>query len=57
MFKYRILGLGLAAALLASPVRAADIDRYLPADTEVVSIVNVRQILSSALVKQIGGGG
>src|SRR5436305_10774360 len=54
MFKYRILGLGLAAALLASPVRAADIDRYLPADTEVVSIVNVRQILSSALVKQIG---
>jgi hypothetical protein len=54
MFKYRILGLGLAAALLAGPVRAADIDRYLPADTEVVSIVNVRQILSSALVKQIG---
>jgi len=54
MFKHRILGLGLVAALLVSPVRAADLDRYLPADTEVFNVFNVRQILSSPLVKQVG---
>jgi len=48
------LTLGLAVLLLASPSRAADLDRYLPADTEVYSVVNVRQILNSALVKRLG---
>src|SRR5207237_221418 len=28
--------------------------RFLPADTEVYSIVNIRQILNSALIKKVG---
>jgi len=48
------LGLGLAAALLAVPARAADADKLLPNDTEIVAGVNVKQILSSPLVKRIG---
>jgi hypothetical protein len=54
MYKYRVLTLALTMALLTSPSHAAEIDRYLPADTEVVQIVNVRQLLGSALVKRIG---
>jgi hypothetical protein len=50
-----ILGLALATLLLAAPVRAADVDPYLPADTEGVVSINLRQILGSALVKQVGG--
>jgi hypothetical protein len=50
----RFLGLGLIVALATTPVRAADIDPYLPPDTEVVSVLNIRQVLSSALIKQIG---
>jgi hypothetical protein len=50
----RFLGLGLIVALAAAPARAADLDPYLPPDTEVVNIINVRQVLSSALVKQVG---
>lgn len=52
--KHRILGLGLAVALLASPARAGDVDAYLPADTEVYTVLNVRQILGSGLVKKVG---
>ena len=50
----RVLGLSLAVILMAGPARAADIDKYLPADTEVLVTINVRQILGSALVKKIG---
>jgi len=52
--KHRILGLGLAVALLASPARAGDVDPYLPADTEVYNVVNIRQILGSGLIKKVG---
>jgi len=48
------LGVALAAALLTTPARAADLDRYLPADTEVVVTWNVRQMLGSPLVKKSG---
>lgn len=50
----RFLGLGLIVALTVNPARAAELDPYLPADTEVVNIINIRQILSSALIKQVG---
>jgi len=50
----RVLGLALAATLLAAPARAGDIDPYLPADTEAVVTINVRQILGSQLVKKAG---
>ncbi|HLJ98228.1 MAG TPA: hypothetical protein VKU02_34030 [Gemmataceae bacterium] len=44
----------IAVALLASawPVRAADVDPYLPDDTEVVLTVNTKQLLDSPLVKK-----
>jgi len=46
----------LAVALLlpALPARAADIDPFLPDDTEVVVTVNIKQILGSSLLKKIG---
>src|SRR5262245_26296080 len=50
----RILGLAVAATLLSVPARAADIDRYLPADTETVVTLNIRQILGSQLAKKNG---
>jgi hypothetical protein len=49
------LAVTLAAALVAAaPSRAADLDKYLPADTEVFVTVNVRQVLDSPLVKKHG---
>ena len=50
----RVLGLALAATVLAGPARAADVDPYLPADTETLVTFNLRQILGSALVKRAG---
>lgn len=59
MYLYRRLaacafGLGLAAALLAAPGRAADVDKLLPNDTEIVAGINFKQILNSALAKKVG---
>jgi hypothetical protein len=48
----RGLGLALAATLLTGPAGAAEIDKYLPADTETVVIVNIRQMLGSKLAKK-----
>ncbi len=50
----RVLGLAVAATLLSAPARAADIERYLPADTETVVTFNIRQILGSQLAKKNG---
>jgi len=50
----RTLGLVLAAACLAGPAQAGEVDRYLPDDTEVVVTLNVRQVLDSNLVKKFG---
>src|SRR5205085_1963922 len=46
----------LAGAMLALivPVRAAEIDKYLPGDAEVVATVNVKQIADSAVFKKYG---
>jgi hypothetical protein len=43
-----------AAAALAAPARAADVDKYLPEDTEAVFTLNIKQSLDSALVKKYG---
>jgi hypothetical protein len=44
----------LAAACLAllTPARAAEVDKYLPNDTEILVTFNLRQILDSELVKK-----
>jgi hypothetical protein len=55
MLILRRLQLGLLAGVvlaLALPVRAADVDQYLPEDTEVVLVVNAKQLLDSPLVKK-----
>jgi hypothetical protein len=44
----------LAVLLLAAPVRAAEVDKLLPNDTESIAVINVRQILDSALIKKVG---
>lgn len=44
----------LAILTMATPLRAAEVDKYLPPDTEVVISINVRQILSSELLKKAG---
>ena len=46
--------LALTLCLCAAPVRAADVDPYLPNDTEAIVTVNVKQILDSAFVKKYG---
>ncbi len=50
----RAFGVAVVAALLTAPARAADLDRYLPPDTEVVVTWNVRQLLGSQLIKKNG---
>ncbi|MFO0848025.1 MAG: hypothetical protein U0871_05645 [Gemmataceae bacterium] len=48
-------GVAVAAAV-AAPARAAEIDPVLPAETESVVFVNVKQILSSELMKKYALG-
>ncbi len=53
--RLRRLPMGLivgAVLVLALPVRAADVDKYLPDDTEVVAVINAKQILDAPLVKK-----
>jgi len=48
----KALGLALLALCVAAPSRAAEPDKLVPGDAEVVMVVNVRQILGSPLVKK-----
>jgi hypothetical protein len=48
------LGLTVAFLLAAVPARAVEPDKLTPADAKVVVVVNVRQILDSAVVKKTG---
>jgi hypothetical protein len=48
-----LLASALAVLSLAAPTRAADVDKLLPNDTEVVFSINVRQILDAPLVKKL----
>jgi len=45
-------GLGLLAAVTVTPSRAAEPDRLLPPDSDIVVSFNVRQVLGSDIVKQ-----
>jgi hypothetical protein len=42
------------AAVVAAPARSAEPDKFVPADSEAVAVVNFEQILNSAIVKQYG---
>jgi hypothetical protein len=55
MLRRTLVGVILAAGL-AAPVRAAEVDPLLPADTESVMFVNVRQMLDSDLFKKYAKG-
>lgn len=46
--------LALAALIAAVPLWAAEPDAYLPANAELVMVVNVRQLLDSEVVKKYG---
>ncbi|HEY7315040.1 MAG TPA: hypothetical protein VH643_37185 [Gemmataceae bacterium] len=50
--QHRPLALLITVLLAALPGRAADLDPYLPDDTENVLNLNVRQILDSPLIKK-----
>ena len=52
----RLFVAALLAVVAAAPVRAAEVDALLPAETESVMFVNVRQILDSDLVKKYALG-
>jgi hypothetical protein len=56
MIRSRTTWLGglLLLAFAAGPGRAADLDKYVPEDTEFLMTVNVRQLLDSAVVKKYG---
>src|SRR5262245_42187139 len=55
MFRRLLVGAVLAAGL-AAPARAAEVDPLLPAETESVLVVNVRQVLESELIKKYALG-
>ena len=46
--------LALAACVAAAPVRAAELDKFLPADTEIYIHINIKQALSSEFAKNAG---
>ena len=42
----------LAMFALAVPARAADVNKFLPDDAEIIMVLNVQQIIGSALVQK-----
>src|SRR5262245_20191709 len=46
------LTLVVAALVAAVPLRAAELDKYLPGDTAAVAVLNVRQLLDAPLGKK-----
>jgi ribosome-binding factor A len=52
--RLKVFVLAGALVALAVPVRAADVDKYLPNDTEIVLVVNVKQFTEAPLVKKHG---
>ncbi|HXG09630.1 MAG TPA: hypothetical protein VNK04_07565 [Gemmataceae bacterium] len=52
MFPHRHAWAGLLVLAATLPAPAAEVNRYLPDDTEVVVFVNVRQLLDAPLIKK-----
>src|SRR5262245_27218684 len=53
MMRFSRLGLAAAvAAILTAPVRAAEADPLLPADSDTVAYVNVKQLVGSDVIKK-----
>src|SRR5262249_36078511 len=50
--RFSILLIAGVVLALALPLRAAEVDKYLPDDTEIVVVVNAKQLLDSPLVKK-----
>lgn len=50
----RTLVLVLVAMVAATPARSAEVDKYLPNDSEIVINFNVRQVLESKLMTKYG---
>jgi hypothetical protein len=50
--RFQIASIAVAVFVLVLPARAAEVDKFLPADTEIVVVVNARQLLDSPLVKK-----
>src|SRR5262245_5067624 len=50
----RMLTFAVLLCEVTAPARAAEADKLLPADTEFVITVNVRQILGTELLKKAG---
>ena len=50
----RVSARRFAALLIVVPAGAADVDPYVPADSETIMIVNFKQIFNSALLKKLG---
>jgi len=48
----KLAAVALAALALVTPARAVDPDKYLTADSDVVAVINFRQMLESPLVKK-----
>jgi hypothetical protein len=44
----------LATLALAAPARAADVNKFLPDDAEIIMVLNVQQIIQSPLVQKHG---
>src|SRR5260370_1078179 len=44
--------IALAACVVACPARAAEVDKHLPGDANLVVSVNVQQLLASEVVKK-----
>lgn len=49
-----LLALGLMTTFTSAPARAADLDPYLPPDTEVLVTFNFKQLVNSPLIKKVG---
>jgi hypothetical protein len=50
---WRITALALALAVFAAPAQAAEVNKYLPNDSEVVWTLNVKLLLDSPLFKKV----
>lgn len=53
--KTPFVALCMVAAMVAAPAKAIELDRYFPASTETLLVLNVQQLLNSKLIKNTVG--